>query len=535
MKKGDLFQRHAEPRGCFSGSGVPPGAVSGGRVSAHQLKSCSSKEARKLLSYELAERFQVLPLGLVRMGVAELLLVAAQEGHDPALLKDIQFATGRRVRLAGVDRGALAEAIFLAYHDDDSKLAHTVAGLRTGREEATASLQQSPEFRGVSGDAAQLIEALVDYAIAKQASDIHLLARHDGSYVKLRIHGELYSHAEALGSLGLHQQIISRIKVLAGLDITCRNLPQDGSFKVPMGTGSVHIRASLMPTVHGEKAVLRLAGSRSHATLDSLEFPPEVRQQLEQTLELHEGALFFAGPTGSGKTTTMYALMVELASRNLNVVSVEDPVEFHLNGITQTEVRVAQGLDYPTCLRSILRQDPNVVMLGEIRDEESARVALQAALSGHLIVSTVHARSALEVFMRLQSLGIDAVTLSHAVRLAISQRLLPRLCEQCKIFDLAPSRELDLQIFRQVGCSRCDYTGYSGRVMAVDSLLVDSDLAREIQKGRFDPQEVIGGAGREPQFTFEQSIRKLLAAGKISYQHARPWVRADSATLFKSH
>ncbi|RIL11796.1 MAG: hypothetical protein DCC75_01630, partial [Proteobacteria bacterium] len=370
-------------------------------------------------------------------------------------------------------------------------------------------------FRPETGQEAQFLASLIEYSIAQGASDLHLLPRHDGSHVKIRVNGELLSRSEPIGSLELHKYLVNRIKVLCSMDITARCKPQEGSFSVPAQEFCCSVRVSLMPTVQGEKAVLRFMGNSKLLSLEQLGFDTETLARLRETADSGEGAIVFVGATGSGKSTSMYALLKKLASSNLSLVSVEDPVELYLPEISQTSVDERAGLDYPTCLRSVLRQDPDVIMLGEIRDEVSAKMAFQAALTGHLLMTTVHARDVREAFLRVFGLGVDAVSLSQSLKMVIAQRLVPKLCERCKVVDLQESNILDFECYKPVGCVICDYTGFSGQALVCESLVLTPDLRESlaISKGEMPSAERLEDSSA--YIPYSRGIQSLLRQGVI--------------------
>jgi type II secretory ATPase GspE/PulE/Tfp pilus assembly ATPase PilB-like protein len=278
----------------------------------------------------------------------------------------------------------------------------------------------------------------------------------------------------------------------------------------------VHVRISIMPTVHGEKAVLRLLGCEGLRPIEALGFDERALSFISAFCGRADGAALLAGPTGSGKTTTMYAIMQRLQSRNLSLISIEDPVEIRLDGVSQTSVNEQLGLTYAHCLRSVLRQDPDVILLGEIRDEESARIAFQAALTGHLLLATVHARSVAEVFLRLRSLQLDDLSIAQGVNLLVCQRLLPRLCEHCKVIDLANANMLEHNVYQPVGCRRCDYSGFEGRVLAAEALEIEPALSKKLASGAISFGDVSRHTPDKNYSPMLRSLEKLLRAGKIS-------------------
>jgi len=489
-------------------------------VTSKDLCRCSTREARACLDFEQAAKYRLLPLGIIRLKGREVLHLASDTAPTPQLISELKFMAGREIHVIAVETENLDRAIFAAYHGDDIRLSEGISDAcrkhETGKTGKIYSVGNIIEFRPQRGEAAGMLATLIDYAISHQASDLHLIPRQDGMHLRLRTDGMLSSHEETLCPLSLHNQVINRIKVLSGLDITLHDLPQDGGFSVPAGGRSFHLRVSLMPTVHGEKAVLRFLGCEEFISMESLGIAPEIMFFLNQFMQHNEGALFFAGPTGSGKSTSMYAVIEKLGKRSLSCVSIEDPVEVYISAVSQTSINPSAGLDYASCLRSILRQDPDAILLGEIRDEESARAALQAAITGHLLLTTVHARDVCEVLLRLRNFGVDNLTLGRAVSLIICQKLLPALCEHCRVLDLQAANFTGYEVKQEVGCESCDYSGFSGRVLAAECLHISAALSGKIAAGDFAAFSGEALKDCSEYLPFRYTLEKLLKAGKIS-------------------
>jgi general secretion pathway protein E len=285
---------------------------------------------------------------------------------------------------------------------------------------------------------------------------------------------------------------------------------------------------SILPTVHGEKVVLRLIATQSLATLEALGLSEAALSYFNTYLDRSEGLILLSGSTGSGKTTTLYAALSQLSKRNLNIVAVEDPVEYYVTGVTQTAIDERIGLTYPTVLRAILRQDPDVVLIGEIRDNESAQIAIQAAMTGHLMLSTVHARSAAEVVTRLRFLGVDPLSLVQALQLSVNQKLFPKLCQQCKVIDLAASRTFGADVYKAVGCPRCSHTGASGQIPAFEILEVRGQVAEIITSQ--DPNLVAELISLR-SIRIEDEIRKLVFSGTIAAEAINTNNRFDDCSV----
>ncbi|MBX7136363.1 MAG: GspE/PulE family protein [Oligoflexia bacterium] len=466
-------------------------------LSPEVLSRCSTAEARDLISALQAKQLRVLPLGILRAAGVETISLAVPQGQTRELLPTLRLSLGHTPRLIEVPGETLAEAIFLAYSSDEKALAQSASELP---ELSAAALGIAPAVEEPLSTAKvpRFLSALMNYAVSKQASDIHIIPRLEGTFIRLRINGELRDQARPLGSLALHQQLINRIKVLAQLDTTQHQLPLDGQFSIAAGEKRVGIRVSTIPTLHGEKATLRIIGHRRAMELEQLGLDPEALQALRSMLEVDEGMLILAGPTGCGKTTAMYALLTELTKLNLNCVTLEDPIEAEVKNAAQTCISPESGFTFEAALRAVLRQDPDVIMLGEVRDPSSARTAFQAALTGHLVITTVHAREIPEVFTRLKDLGVDALTLQQALRAVIVQRLLPALCPHCRVIDLDGSNRRGYRLYREAGCHLCDYSGFNG-FAPVSSVYMKSDVTQS-----------------RLALTLQHSLERRLKAGMIS-------------------
>ncbi len=332
-------------------------------------------------------------------------------------------------------------------------------------------------LRDLASDAPviKVVHRLIERAIESKASDLHISGTRTGVRIRYRVDG-LLQDAEA-PQPHLHAAIISRLKIMAGLDIAERRLPQDGRIRVPWRGREIDLRISTMPHLNGEGAVLRVL-DRSNVTLDfeTLGLSQTIIQSLRQVLSQTHGLLLVTGPTGSGKTTTLYAALESIAAPELNVVTVEDPIEYQLDGVNQIQVNKKIGLDFAGTLRAVLRQDPDVIMVGEIRDSETAAVANQAALTGHLVLATLHTNNAVAALPRLIDMGIEPYILASTVRASMAQRLARRLCQCCRephpiepfFRDLWGTRLKSDIGFRATGCSACGGSGYAGRVAVAE-------------------------------------------------------------------
>ncbi len=310
--------------------------------------------------------------------------------------------------------------------------------------------------------ATDALEKVLTYSVHLRASDIHIDPKVGALTVRLRIDGEL----REVGSIDkhFHEELISRIKILCGARTDMHAVPQDGRWRQDIGGSDFNVRASFMPTYHGENAVLRLLPVRSEQinSFTNLGFSVEHSEMIKRALACAHGLILVTGPTGSGKTTTLHSALSQKAREPLSIITLEDPVEYEISGIRQVHVRHTYGVTFASGLRSALRQDPDVIMVGEIRDSETARVAIHTALTGHLVLSTLHTNSAIESIPRLIDMGVDAYLLASTLKLVIAQRLVRNVCPECS----------------SEGCEQCRFSGYSGRSVIAEALEVDKGLKK---------------------------------------------------------
>jgi type IV pilus assembly protein PilB len=366
-----------------------------------------------------------------------------------------------------------------------------------------------------------------------RASDIHIETRDTEVQVKYRIDGALYAKVDPI-DLSFHQTLISRIKVMSELDIAERRVPQDGRFRVRYKGRNVDFRVSIMPTIHGEDAVIRILDKEQineefkNLNLDVVGFDADDLRKFRHYIAEPYGMVLVTGPTGSGKTTTLYAALNEIRNEEDKIVTIEDPVEYQLHGITQIPVNEKKGLTFDRGLRSILRHDPDKIMVGEIRDTETAQIAIQSALTGHLVFTTVHANNVIDVIGRFLNMGVEPYNFVSSLNCVLAQRLIRILCPYCKREYRAKDEELtdsglrleehrDTPFFMNAGCDSCNHTGYRGRT-AIHELLDLSDNIREMIVERRPGSEVRRAAEAEGLRSLRESALKKVFAG-ISTLH----------------
>lgn len=415
-----------------------------------------------------ARRFNVVPLSATERE----LLVATADPLDVDCERTLAFATGRRVRFAVADAAAITRRIAEVY-DVDGTTANAPESV-TEVQHLVVNDEGAPPLPG--DDAGATISALVDEllaaGIAGRASDIHVEPEEQGIAVRHRVDGVLALVRTLQRSVG--PALVSRIKILSGLDIADRLRPQDGRARVAINGVAVDLRVSTLPASHGEKVVIRVLDGRSTVlALEGMGFHDDELRRIEQLLHAREGLILVTGPTGSGKTTTLYAALRRIKERGVNIVTVEDPIEYRLPGIVQVQVNEKAGLTFATALRSIMRQDPDVVLIGEIRDRETAEIALQASLTGHLVLSTLHTNDAASAVTRLADIGVAGYKIATALKGVLAQRLVRRICSGC-----AGAGRLN-----GIKCTRCSGTGFHGRLAVVEVLNGGPEFERRVAAG----------------------------------------------------
>ena len=334
------------------------------------------------------------------------------------------------------------------------------------------------------GPIIKLINATITKAVKARSSDIHLEPFENKLSIRFRVDGVLREVLQY--QKNITQMIISRIKIMSKLDISERRLPQDGRISISVGKRDIDLRVSTLPSSFGERVVLRiLEKDKTHIQLEQLGFSQEILENYRKNLCKNEGIILVTGPTGSGKTTSLYSGLREISDRSQNILTIEDPVEYALEGIGQTQVNTKTGLTFAKGLRAILRQDPDIVMVGEIRDKETAEIAIQASLTGHLVLSTVHTNSAINAITRLRDMGIEPYLLSSSLVFVLSQRLVRKLCPHCKTYDedsknILEKYKIKGNAYKSVGCDKCDNTGYKGRLSIGEFVTIDEKISEFI-------------------------------------------------------
>src|SRR6059036_2124792 len=449
---------------------------------------------------QLARRYRVLPLRLTD----SFLELGTANPFDLDAEKALAFATAREIRLFLLAPSKISEKLDEMYRPDKA-LDKLLEGMGSSADVVQLA-DQRPEELTVSAEQAsqrpvvRLVDLIISEGILSRASDIHIEPEEGGVAVRYRIDGVLRQVMKIPRAAGI--PLISRIKIMSQLDIADRLRPQDGRARVAVNGQPIDLRVSTLPAALGEKVVIRILDSRATVkSLDSLGLNTDETEAIKRLLENHEGIILVTGPTGSGKTTTLYSCINQIKGEGVNIVTVEDPVEYRMQGIVQVQVQEKAGLTFAAALRSILRQDPNVLLVGEIRDAETAQIAVQASLTGHLVLSTLHTNDAANAVTRLVDIGVEAYKIAAALRGVAAQRLMRRLCLTCKeVWMEAPPDRLKpwipkgTPLYRAAGCPDCAMTGYRGRFSIMEMLTVTPEVESRIAAG--EPAERIAKAAR---------------------------------------
>src|SRR5881397_179059 len=445
--------------------------------------------AKERVPEQVARRYQILPL----RATDSYLEVATANPFDLDAEKALAFATAREIRMFLLAPSKIAERLDELYRPE--KALDKMFQQMEGSPEMVQLVEAGPEEIAVSEEQAsqrpivRLVDLIISEAILARSSDIHIEPEEGGVAVRYRIDGVLRQQMKIPRQAGL--PLISRIKIMSSLDIADRLRPQDGRARVAVNGQPIDLRVSTLPASLGEKVVIRVLDSRATVkSLDGLGLNHDEIQGIKRLLEFREGIILVTGPTGSGKTTTLYSCINQIKSEGVNIVTVEDPVEYRMQGIVQVQVQEKAGLTFAAALRSILRQDPNVVLVGEIRDRETAQIAVQASLTGHLVLSTLHTNDAANAVTRLVDIGVEAYKIAAALRGVLAQRLMRKLCPTCKeVWMEAPPDRLKrwlpkgTPLYRSAGCPDCAMTGYRGRFSIVEVLTVTAEVERRIAAG----------------------------------------------------
>ncbi len=496
--------------GASAGAGAELPRATGGTILELAEKPQVDQAAAILITPEQATRLRVVPYAFN----GNRLLVVMGDAHDDAVADELSVITSRPIRRASVPADIFDDLLRAAYGATATQMAARLGGGGggfDGEDDDLLSNMQAVDAGDMQKLAEEpsvinLVNLIILEAVKSRASDVHIEPFDRLLSVKYRIDGELRpanSPAKALQAA-----ITSRIKIMSGMDIAERYVPQDGHITLRFEGRKVDIRVSTVPTIYGESVVMRILDKQAVSLdLKALGMSDEHRAQFDKVIALPHGLVLVTGPTGSGKTTSLYAALSKLYDPSLKIITIEDPVEYELHGVNQIPVNPDRGLSFASGLRAILRQDPDVVMVGEIRDAETAEIAVRAALTGHLILSTLHTNDAASAIGRLLDMDIEPFLLASVVEAVLAQRLGRRICQHCRapvpIPEVLQHRLMPIEkaMFpgmvgsKGAGCEKCENTGYRGRVGYFEMLLVNGGMRTAITAGRTSPTELLAAAG----------------------------------------
>jgi type IV pilus assembly protein PilB len=476
--------------------------------------------AALLLPEKFARRYGALP---VRFLADDVVLVAISDPTNVLTSDDLRLALGLNVRLAVSARTDLEKTIARIYRTE-------IGGIDDfedeAEEESAAPVTDIREGAATSAPAIQLVNQLIARAIDEGASDVHFEPQTNQLLVRARVDGVMRKLATV--SKSMQAAVTSRLKIMGELDIAERRQPQDGRVSIRVGRVPMDLRIAVLPTTYGEQVVLRIMrGVTGHLTIDDLGLNREAHLSFLRAISQPYGAVLAVGPTGAGKTTTLYAALDHLNDPDRVLMTIEDPVETQLPGVNQIEVTPKAGLTFARGLRTILRSDPDVLLVGEIRDEETARIAIQAAMTGHLVLTTLHAHNAAASVARLKDMGVEPSLLATSINCIVAQRLARRLCMECRETyepDADELRELGLEhgngltLYRAKGCVACAGTGYAGRVALYEVMNVHGRIRRHIEA---TTEEIFAAAVEDGMTTLRQDGIRIVLEGVSSFDEIR--------------
>jgi general secretion pathway protein E len=473
------------------------------------------------LSYGFSRRY-----GLILDHQEGQVVIIARPDYKPRHFAEVRRFLGRPAPLHVVEEEKFNRLLQNQQEQNATSAMSDVEGLDSELDlhRLVDELQEPEDLLESADDAPiiRLINALLTEAIRNNASDIHIEPYENRLRIRFRVDGSLKEVLQPERRLAL--PIISRIKVMAKLDIAEKRLPQDGRISLKLGGRAVDVRVSTIPSANAEKVVLRLLDKQAgRLELQHLGMPEDIRRRIEREIQQPHGILLVTGPTGSGKTTSLYAMLAKLNDQKRNIMTVEDPIEYYIDGINQTQVNSSIGMTFAAGLRSILRQDPDVIMVGEIRDIETAEIAVQASLTGHMVFSTLHTNTAIGAITRMRDMGVEPFLLSSSVNAVMAQRLVRLLCDECKEAAVADDAECRLmgidhadapRIYKSRGCRSCAYSGFYGRTGIYEFIHIDSKLQRLIHSGAGE-QEMLEHI-RSKSDTLQQMGLALVLQGSTS-------------------
>lgn len=456
----------------------------------------------RMLPEHIAKRFCLVAIGEVE----DRIVVAMANPLDVVAQDTVRLKLKREIKVAISSKQEILAAIEAIYHGSDleEERLRNLVERENGNEEEDSSLEDmletniSSELAASRAPVVQFVDLLLTQAVKNRASDIHIEPQEHSMIIRMRIDGVLRKMVPP--ARRMQAPVISRIKILSKMDVAEYRLPQDGRFKAKVDDRDIDVRISVIPTKYGEKVVMRILDpSAINHNLDQLGFEPELLEEFKTILSRPHGMIIVTGPTGSGKSTTLYSALNYIKDPAKNITTVEDPIEYSPEEINQIQVKPQIGLNFAACLRAILRQDPDIILIGEIRDKETVEIAIKASLTGHLVLSTFHTNDAPSAISRLMYMGVEPYLLASTLALVIAQRLVRKVCDRCKepetlgeevlkVLKIDPKQNRDTVFYRAKGCNDCGGTGYWGRLPVFEFLVIDNDIREKLTAGASESQ-----------------------------------------------
>ena len=486
------------------------------------------KKAIEIVSEEICKKYLIFPYKLE----ADFITIAVFDPLNLEAEKDVSYLSAKMVHTTIASKSQIVEKIGEYFNPDSyiDNLADKISDSKDGGdiavEEAEAKSTQELEGRKSDAPIVKLVNSILNDAIDNEASDIHIEPTEKKVIVRCRIDGILKKIMDVPKYAA--PPLLSRIKIITNLDIAETRKPQDGKAKVKKGNVAIDLRVSILPTTFGEKAVIRILDNRkANVPFEKLGIKGDNLKKLTEVLSLKQGIILATGPTGSGKTTTLYSALSKIKSVTTNILTVEDPIEYMMEGINQVQVNEKAGVSFASALRSFLRQDPDVILVGEIRDYETAEISIQASLTGHLVLSTLHTNSAVETITRLVDIGIDKYKVGSALSAIIAQRLVRKLCPQCRevkepdfneknLSSLFKNYNIEQKFYKSKGCQSCDFTGYKGRLGLYEILILDKVVKEKIMQGA-TTNEIEKEAIKQGFKPFSHTALEFISQGLTDY------------------
>lgn len=479
----------------------------------------------RMLPEAIAKRFCLVAVG----EVDDKVIVAMADPLNVVAIDTITLKIKRQIKVVVSSPREIRQAIEVIYHGSDveEQQLRDLVDVEVSEDSEVTRVQEETQEADAESEAAatrapviRFVDLLLSQAVKSRASDIHIEPQEKSMVIRMRIDGVLRDMVPPARKM--QAAVIARIKILSDMDIAERRLPQDGRCKIRASGRDIDVRVSSIPTIYGEKIVMRILDSAAAShDLSQLGFEPKRLEEFKAALSQPHGIIVVTGPTGSGKSTTLYAALNYLRNPTENITTVEDPVEYRLAGINQIQIKPEINLDFATCLRAILRQDPDIILIGEIRDKETVEIAIKAALTGHLVLSTFHTNDAPSAISRFIYMGIEPYLLASTLNLIVAQRLVRKICDKCKEpvqlspeilkrLKIDPEQAKNTVFYQGKGCGACGKTGYKGRLPIFEFLVMDSDIREMVINGQNERQ--IRAAARQKSYggLFESGISSML-------------------------